>query len=740
MVSSRPRFVRRLKSLVLQDFKGVRNSTFDLDADVVLLSGPNGYGKTTVIEALEALFTGDCVDRRAADDRGDVSRLVRQDAPAAVLRCQYRYAQDPVAVDVGDGWAEARASAESGLVSSFRDALGDPRTNWDITRDSAFFYQDGLPGLFGPPSSALSRALVSLVPDPPIFHELLSAVPPLKDTVSDLLSAQRRGKTPDELAAACGAAAYRLQMLAGEPMRDAFKLAKPPGALLARNTVRQSLDNMRKKADLSCDRPTADRATWLPVLRGLAEYARQQGAASAASEGSQPPGDLSQLWGGAATLAEQRRRLESAEAPGSLSDTIGRLEARVAQRRGLLVALGCSPAEHGIGILPLLRSLLALRGMQAATLEEIVQARTALEGFIRKLMPLTDSPDLDAALDAATSLAAEVTASISALENEIASTRQRLGALGQMERTLATCERIDQWLRATLGCTLDSFASADDPQLLDVPALRQAVESAAARPAVDRHGGWAALAEAADTWADRERELEEAQTLESEPHVARLRALEELTRQLQTGDLSTQVRMAMLVEEYPDSITSAVRRLLSRFALHPYLRRHVQVGLDQSKGIAVTFGPSGNGARRDASTLSTGQHNALCIALSVALSLCRKDSMLGFICLDDVSSALDLGNLACDACLIRSLAYVDGPERRQVILSTHHDELTTRLLPLLRPPKGRSLKVIEFTDWRMDSGAQFREWRCVEGTADPRATIELWRIRQEAGASRSAAQ
>ncbi|MEA2372561.1 MAG: hypothetical protein QOH12_2955 [Solirubrobacteraceae bacterium] len=50
----------RLTSLTLSNFRGfAREQTIDLDGDVVVLWGPNGTGKTTVLDALQWLIVGD---------------------------------------------------------------------------------------------------------------------------------------------------------------------------------------------------------------------------------------------------------------------------------------------------------------------------------------------------------------------------------------------------------------------------------------------------------------------------------------------------------------------------------------------------------------------------------------------------------------------------------------------------------------------------------------------------------
>jgi hypothetical protein len=56
----------RIQTIQLQDFRGFRSGLtepktihiLDTDADIVLITGPNGYGKTSLLEALLLVLTG----------------------------------------------------------------------------------------------------------------------------------------------------------------------------------------------------------------------------------------------------------------------------------------------------------------------------------------------------------------------------------------------------------------------------------------------------------------------------------------------------------------------------------------------------------------------------------------------------------------------------------------------------------------------------------------------------------
>lgn len=58
----------------------------------------------------------------------------------------------------------------------------------------------------------------------------------------------------------------------------------------------------------------------------------------------------------------------------------------------------------------------------------------------------------------------------------------------------------------------------------------------------------------------------------------------------------------------------------------------------------------------------------------------------------------------------------EGPTRRQLILTNHNEHLTDRLVPLLLPPAGRSMRIIELRD-DPKKGVSVKSWR-VKGESN----------------------
>jgi DNA repair protein SbcC/Rad50 len=78
-----------LRSISISDFRSVRGPvTVPLDAPVVLIHGPNGVGKTSVLSAIELGLTGQ-VPSMARVDPDYVTYLPHRDATTAALVRQY---------------------------------------------------------------------------------------------------------------------------------------------------------------------------------------------------------------------------------------------------------------------------------------------------------------------------------------------------------------------------------------------------------------------------------------------------------------------------------------------------------------------------------------------------------------------------------------------------------------------------------------------------------------------------
>ena len=103
---------------------------------------------------------------------------------------------------------------------------------------------------------------------------------------------------------------------------------------------------------------------------------------------------------------------------------------------------------------------------------------------------------------------------------------------------------------------------------------------------------------------------------------------------------------------------------------------------------------------------STGQKAQLALAVLLGSNaLLQRWLPHRLLLLDDVSTALDLTNLAAECALLRKFAYTaDEGRRRQVVIASHHDQLTHRLFDLLLPPGDYIMREVRITDWSFEHG------------------------------------
>ncbi|EPX8325891.1 recombinase RecF, partial [Vibrio cholerae] len=155
------------------------------------------------------------------------------------------------------------------------------------------------------------------------------------------------------------------------------------------------------------------------------------------------------------------------------------------------------------------------------------------------------------------------------------------------------------------------------------------------------------------------------------------------------------------------NLTATMNSLLDKFH---FPRDFLPIRLENrgSKKPEWTFITS-NGVKFD--DLSTGQKTQLAICWTINLNLALTDTLkhrvIGF---DDFTTSLDMNQLIPAAVLLRKMAYAkpNDKSKRQVIVTSHHEDLTNRLLDLLLPPKDYKMRVIQFEDWSPSTGPKFR--------------------------------
>ena len=117
-----------VERLWLNDFRNHRNTDIELDPAVTLVVGPNGHGKTNLLEAI-GMLAGMRSFRGATPDA-----LIGTDADAAIVRAQVRRGDRELLVEMEIAQGRSRAQVNRQAVR--RETLG--------IVDRAYILHDGM--------------------------------------------------------------------------------------------------------------------------------------------------------------------------------------------------------------------------------------------------------------------------------------------------------------------------------------------------------------------------------------------------------------------------------------------------------------------------------------------------------------------------------------------------------------------------------------------------------------------
>jgi hypothetical protein len=207
--------------------------------------------------------------------------------------------------------------------------------------------------------------------------------------------------------------------------------------------------------------------------------------------------------------------------------------------------------------------------------------------------------------------------------------------------------------------------------------------------------------------------------------------------------LRVQQQIAEITEPSKDLLEATRSRaetVLQRFSIVDGILPLKLVPTDRVSSDAVSTSEAGTvqriyaiktGDGRELRHLSTGQRAQIAISFLTTQNTAIPHTMSHrVLLLDDVTTAYDLSNLTREASLWRQLAYgsEDPLYRRQVFLSSHHEDMTNHLLDLLVPPEGRTMRLIRFTDWTPTDGPHIEQ---LEVEATQSMSMELGDLKSE---------
>lgn len=721
----RPLRVQRLALSRFKAYAGTSDRPISIDfdnADIVLVVGANGRGKTSIVEALELVLTG-TYQARVGDEKLDWKKtrpfddLIHQGGtpPAAATRGATIQVDWAAADGASLGREEVEVLPERVTAAgTWGERRARPGVDLTRVRATTLFYAESLSGMLGGDRNARKMTFDAYIGELPEVKSLADQigdhlVPLIQVEVNKVQAARAEVTRATNVATA---AAEVLGRAWSEASGSPLSLLKAGGEWSDLN-LRRGLKQMGVTLRVTVAEPTPE--TLLALRRAAEERAAVEREAQLAAAAT----------GGATTLAWTR-----------VSQTLHAADsASRKQRRTDLASMDLSTVER------------ELEETQRA-LDEWTQRETSLKAQLTLIWSTVDvdGPDGRQRVPAGTlplllllarpegatvagalgleapepaALASQIAQERARYEEMRSSLRQQLvrsrdgkerrQELEDQRALLRAGEALwDAWTDATNGEPLP----VDRAGALDLDLVRSRTERQIGPPT--RLPDWSGVASALGRLGEAIQALQEAMATVHDS-TANARALSELTKLAElAGSLASSdkrglypsVRARLIGERYQGKFHEATRAVLAAYDHHARVGRGLRVDFTNDGSIQVRVeSRSTEGAGASSATgalsLSRSQLISVSFALAIAANLGQEQPPIGFICLDDIADALDVDNLAAEATLLRRLAYShDAHARRQLIITSHNRELTDRLVPLLLPPPGRKMRIVEVTERR----------------------------------------
>ncbi|MGU7781349.1 AAA family ATPase [Burkholderia sp. PU8-34] len=679
--------MRPIQSLRLQNFRGFAGEhVIDLDADLILVTGKNGSGKTSLLLAIDLLLNGrtslidsaaDLKTTKASSGRIelvgprplqlDLASLPARRAYADLLeRAQFFFpeglaspenSQDILSIvaPTATAWESIRIALEEAQVelTTAKSAIFVQKFDVDRERRTVAQRFEGAKGRF-PLEDALDYPWIDLVRD---SQSLLIQ----SGNLANYWQSQLRNLL-DKLADVAGT----------EPVADS-------GTDSVLDSIGQACEALRTKIELSKPDDLQGHAPVDALYRALGHLARDSEinwpelfvakADDEISTTQEISEDLAEKHRRLAAIREQRNQLDvgsSALAPS--------LEQLGSQANGWLESLRRLPESmrsDGVQLESWLKDLLSSAPQFAEQARFIAEKLRQLE--------------------------LEMLSDIARTEATLSELRER-----QSLRACIFPVKDEEW--ASTAATVGELRERAEKRMTEHRQTRSSLDLVTT--------ALTELATAARSWANLEREIERQSlvpgTKEKRIEAEKLIAEAERTLKRAIGKDSVFSLTSAIDEAQLRELLNSLNRLLARFHFpSDFLPIQLQVVSKSAKVPTYRFvsarGPEYAG-------LSTGQKTQLAVCWTVCLCYALRERITHpIVAFDDFTTALDMGQLIPAAGILRQLAYCEAEEyRRQIIVTSHHEDLTNRLLDYLLPPEGRTMKVIEMLEWTPTFGPEMQ--------------------------------
>ena len=646
----------RLLWLELEAFRGAAETLrVDLDADVVLIRGDNGFGKTTVVEGLLWLF---CGELRHLAERTKGMR--RTEDPIA-----NRYSTGPararLSIDVdGEAWEfERKGRAAGGALTAWTGGIALPESDSSdqLARLFGEFNPESLSNAVSTWGVLRQDAIRAALEGGAAMHDRLAAVVGLERVSLFAESAARVAKELAQelkrLEVMCSEARSKSDT-ATEALSEARALADTAPA------VRDVLQAQFVRASASLPEGLSLRSTEVLTLDALAQLIRHLStlisAASLTSDADREVGLLDQASGhsladleGSLAIAQQRAQELTARSP---------VRAQMATSALQLLGPTCPVCGQPIDEESIRRHLEEL--LLAAT--EDTQAANAAQRAVA---------DAQATVADARALEARRRTALQRLDS---ATSSLVDVVTVGEPLLSVAQ---EWVRA------DHASSLLGP-LNDLLEELRRTHLALQQTAGDRLAEAEAIAESASAYLRQ---------VTSEFEELRARS-----SRAQSLDAAAHAAAQRIVERALDRISPSFSEVFDRLAPHPrftQLRTRQDVFYGRNQVVPEVYDPERNIAANPLLVYSEGQLNVVALSYFLGLALNSREGSLPFMVLDDPLQAMDVLSVLGFADLCRRIR-----EQRQLIVTTHDRRFAEVLLRKLAPRQDTERTVVvEFEGW-----------------------------------------
>jgi DNA repair exonuclease SbcCD ATPase subunit len=682
----------RIEEVAVANFRGFcEERRISMRADVVIVRGPNGSGKTSFLDAIQWLLLG------------DVQRLRLGALKPAEDYLSNRYANGPPFVEANllGPSGEAIRVTRRGLGKSMQvqvnvgeepPRIGEEAQRWlSATMGSGphdqgeidflrryLLQQDDMREFLGADTKERYKFIATLSG----MERLTSLEAQLRD---ELNAARKRVR---ELKDDSSKVASELEVVQGSVVRArevAVSREEAPGAMEAEARARELLGNRVDDTLAS----TRERSAAIGAAVERIDELRRREASARAELRDQEANETGKV-------ADIEAKIEKAKGDDeSMARELAALEAALADAR--------AAADRAQQMAAL--ALEQIEGPCPVCLQEhdVEQTRAHLHQLLEGSPGLAD---LTEAVEQRRNERGELERRRAGLEGELNVLRGAAERRRQVEDLLAGIDERVLSEQSSLASLLPPSIEAKSDLLGAAEEARRELEQLAV--GLQR----AAEAKARSRQARRRVKVVEQQQVTSDQRRQRLS--DALSEAEAKAERAREARSALglkiteVMSEVSNSSTGLINAIYSRLDIHPTFRefgfrteRYNEVGHLRPWVFDPRRKKEGNALH----VLSAAQLNSLAICLFLALNL-ERDSELRTAILDDPVQSLDDVNLLSLADVLRTVR-----NRRQVIVSTHDEVLAELLIRKLRPlGVGNATAVVTIDQW---------------GETGPRVTSEM---------------